>query len=227
MRDKKWAPIDSGHHFATPDLTLRRVFIYALASCPERRDTVAIEIARITVRAMSSQKLCRRTPQLAGREYAAGGTGLLRVKMRLALEIVAIYGATRLRLVHNRLKLANHVPRVDPERAAGLSSEQTDTVAVYLSFAAVRILGWLPTHSSCLVRSLVVLRLLARWGVESCLVIGVRLMDDSLAAHAWVEYRGIPLLDSGGGDFVRLLEREAAGDEDNGRVANAAVACSG
>lgn len=154
------------------------------------------------------------------------GAGLWRVKVRLALEIVVLYGATRLRLAHDSLKLADDLPHVDPERTAGLSSEQTAAVAAYLSLAVVRTLGWPPTHASCLVRSLVLLRLLARWGISSSLVIGVRLKDGSLAAHAWVEYHGIPLLDSGGGDFARLLQREVTTHSRNSMVSSAAVVCT-
>src|SRR5208282_1246616 len=135
-------------------------------------------------------------------------------------------GATRLRLAYNSLKLADDLPHVDPERLAGLSNAQTAAVAAYLSFAVVRLLGWLPTHPSCLIRSLVLLRLLARWGIDSALVIGVRLKDGSLAAHAWVEYRGIPLLDSGGGEFARLLQREVTTEDHSSTVSNAAVVCT-
>jgi hypothetical protein len=151
------------------------------------------------------------------------GAVRLQMKARLVLEIVIIYGVTRLQLGRNSLKPINHMPSVDPRRGVGLSTEQTAAFAAYLSFAVVRVLGWLPIHSSCLVRSLVLLRLLSRWGVGSCLVIGVRYKDNSLAAHAWVEHCGIPLLDSGGGEFARLLQREATTDEQGSTMADTAM----
>jgi len=147
--------------------------------------------------------------------------------MFLALEIVVLYGATRLRLACNRFKLTDDLPpQVDSERLAGLSNAQTAAVAAYLSFAIVRLLGRLPTHPSCLIRSLVLLRLLARWGIDSTFVIGVRLKDGSLAAHAWVEYQGIPLLDPGGGEFARLLQREVTTDGHSSTVSNETVVCA-
>ncbi len=62
----------------------------------------------------------------------------------------------------------------------------------------------LPTDSRCLVRSLVLTRLLGRRGVPSSLVIGV-MSEPQFAAHAWVEHGGAPLLSPGTG-FQRLVE---------------------
>jgi hypothetical protein len=56
-----------------------------------------------------------------------------------------------------------------------------------------------------LTRSLVLTRLLARRGIPSTLVIGVR-SQPSFVAHAWVEYRGSALLPAERGTFQRLVE---------------------
>ena len=54
----------------------------------------------------------------------------------------------------------------------------------------------LPIRSSCLVRSLVLHRLLLRGGLEGEVRVGVRLADGRLHAHAWVECEGAPLNDA-------------------------------
>lgn len=70
----------------------------------------------------------------------------------------------------------------------------------------VRTLEAMPVDSRCLMRSLVLLRVLARRGVNGSLVIAVR-PDEllKLAAHAWVEVDGRPLLAPAGPDHGRLV----------------------
>lgn len=64
-----------------------------------------------------------------------------------------------------------------------------------LARAVVRVLGLVPGGERCLTRSLVLLRLLARRGIHGDLIIAVRPDERmSLAAHAWVEVDGRPLL---------------------------------
>jgi Transglutaminase-like superfamily len=69
-----------------------------------------------------------------------------------------------------------------------------------------RNLGRLPGDTRCLTRSLVLLAMLARRGMDARLVIGVR-SGEAFAAHAWVELDGHPMLLTGG-DFQagRLTE---------------------
>ena len=76
--------------------------------------------------------------------------------------------------------------------------------------AVARTLRLLPTDSRCLMRSLVLSALLARRGIDSSLVIGVRTAE-AFGAHAWVEHEGRPLLPtgasaSGAAPFHRLVE---------------------
>jgi hypothetical protein len=69
----------------------------------------------------------------------------------------------------------------------------------------MRTLDPLPGDTRCLVRSLVLVRLLARRGVPARLIIGVT-RTGPFAAHAWVERDGRALLPSGGGHLARLTE---------------------
>jgi hypothetical protein len=77
--------------------------------------------------------------------------------------------------------------------------------AVRLGRAVTRTLPLLPTESRCLMRSLVLTSLLARRGVPSRLVIGVKASGE-FAAHAWVEYDGHPVLPTDRAEYGRLLD---------------------
>ncbi|MDQ3569707.1 MAG: lasso peptide biosynthesis B2 protein [Actinomycetota bacterium] len=92
-----------------------------------------------------------------------------------------------------------------PGDVALLDLESAHLSGLRLGRAVSRTLRLLPTDSRCLVRSLVLTALLARRGLSSLLVIGVR-SDPEFAAHAWVEHAGRPLLPPGEETFQRLLE---------------------
>jgi hypothetical protein len=123
----------------------------------------------------------------------------------LIVEILLIYSLTHLRLTRRRVKLADEVPRICRTRALAQAPHREATV-LQLRDTVVCLLALIPTDPSCLVRSLVLTRVLARWGIDSCLVVGVRSEDGKIAAHAWVEHHGVPLLNSGERQFARLLE---------------------
>lgn len=53
-------------------------------------------------------------------------------------------------------------------------------------------------RSTCLTRSLVLIRLLKQRGFDSQLRIGVRITNGALDAHAWVEHDGVPVNDRRG-----------------------------
>ena len=59
----------------------------------------------------------------------------------------------------------------------------------------VRTLSALPTDSRCLMRSLVLVGMMARRGAQCELSIGAQTAE-GFAAHAWVEYEGVHLLPS-------------------------------
>jgi hypothetical protein len=77
--------------------------------------------------------------------------------------------------------------------------------ARHLGSAVMRTLALLPGDTRCLVRSLVLTRMLARRGIPARLVIATR-TTPSFAAHAWVEYAGRPVLPPGDGSFGRIVE---------------------
>jgi transglutaminase superfamily protein len=74
-----------------------------------------------------------------------------------------------------------------------------------LGWAVARLLAYVPGDTRCLIRSLVLTRLLARRGIEAKLVIGARATPE-FSAHAWVEHDGVPVLDPGDESFGRLVE---------------------
>ena len=115
----------------------------------------------------------------------------LRRKLRLGLEIVWLYGRVRW------LMLRRQAPEVLGEVRGEVADRHEEGAAVALgrrlAQPVVRTLTVLPMDSRCLVRSLVLSGLLARRGVSSAVVIGVR-TEPEFHAHAWVEHRGRPLL---------------------------------
>jgi Transglutaminase-like superfamily len=139
-------------------------------------------------------------------------------KVRLAAEIVRIYAPTRARIARNRLRLLEQLPSSPsaqaPSRSAGLSHGHETAQAARLGSAVARVLDLLPTDSSCLTRSLVLARLLSRRGIESSLVIGVSGAGGRFTAHAWVERRGMPLLDPGPADLGRLVQLDVRHDHE-------------
>ena len=74
-----------------------------------------------------------------------------------------------------------------------------------LAAAAERVVARIPGDSRCLMRSLVVVAMLARRGVHVRLVLAARPTPE-FAAHAWVERDGDPLLPTRGFGDARLAE---------------------
>jgi hypothetical protein len=126
-------------------------------------------------------------------------------KAQLTLEILAAY--VRVRRLIKRVELPLILERVRVARAVARSlplSRPTD--GARLGQAVGRALRPLPADTRCLTRSLVLVSLLARRGIAASLVIAVRPEDDlSLAAHAWVELDGRPVLAPAGPDHGRLV----------------------
>ncbi|HKZ14489.1 MAG TPA: lasso peptide biosynthesis B2 protein [Solirubrobacterales bacterium] len=124
-------------------------------------------------------------------------------RARLAAAILVAYARVRW-LLFARRDLRRTVQALRDRRApapAPLDRRE----AIRLTHAVVRVLRLLPTDSRCLVRSLVVLAVLAERGSEVELVIGV-LPGATFAAHAWVELDGAPLLAAGVAGDGRLVE---------------------
>jgi hypothetical protein len=125
-----------------------------------------------------------------------------RRRVPLAAEILRAYPAAYRTVRSNDLTGMVAVAR----RAAPPSDRaraDDHEVALRVGRATLRTLALVPTDARCLVRSLVVLRLLSRRGIESRLVIGVQPGPDFLA-HAWVEHDGRPVTPEG--EYARLME---------------------
>jgi hypothetical protein len=128
----------------------------------------------------------------------------LKEKASLAAEIISTYVRARLLLRRGELREAVRVLR---DSGSATRPPHGDQLLLGLRLGRIvgRTLGVLPADSRCLVRSLVLTSLLARRGIRSSLIIGVR-PDPSFEAHAWVECSGTPVLSPGDADYGRLVE---------------------
>lgn len=127
-------------------------------------------------------------------------------KVGLVLEILRCYATVRWSLWRRGLPDAVAAARSVVPTGKQLESYPLGAVAgKRLARAVVRTLSVLPTDSRCLVRSLVLIALLSRRGLQSSLVIGVR-SSPRFSAHAWVEHDGVPLLPGSNGVFERLVD---------------------
>jgi hypothetical protein len=126
-------------------------------------------------------------------------------RIRIAIEIVASYCAARWWMV--RLSFPESVSaarNVRPSSPVCLEEGELDAAGIRLGNAVQRTLQALPVDSRCLVTALVLTRMLARRGIESTFVLGVR-TQPRFTAHAWVE-RGPTVLLPTWADFERLVE---------------------
>jgi hypothetical protein len=127
-------------------------------------------------------------------------------KLRLTLEILAAYVSARFLLIRRGLPAAVEALRaVDVELEPPQSERVAQALGVRLGLTVCHVLSVLPTDTRCLVRSLVLTRLLARRGVPSSLIIGVRPGPD-FEAHAWIESGDVPLLSPLDVSDARILE---------------------
>jgi hypothetical protein len=78
-----------------------------------------------------------------------------------------------------------------PVAAACLPASEIQAVSDLVNLAARRS----PLPATCLTRSLLLAWLLRRRGVRAELRIGVRIANNGLEAHAWVEFEGRPIND--------------------------------
>ena len=72
----------------------------------------------------------------------------------------------------------------------------------------------LPIHTTCLDRSRALYSMLRAHGCPAELRIGAHRENETLTAHAWVEYDGVPLLDDEAERFTVLSSADAARDGD-------------
>jgi hypothetical protein len=134
----------------------------------------------------------------------AAGPFPLAARVRLVGEVIAAYVRARWRLGHGDLPSAVAALRAGgPQPPA--SDDDARRAAVRLAHATRRTLAMIPADSRCLMRSLVVTRLLARRGIASTLVVAAR-VEGGFEAHAWVEVGGRAVLEPGYPPFERLVE---------------------
>jgi hypothetical protein len=119
-----------------------------------------------------------------------------RAKAALVVEIVVMYGRVRWLLWRHDLPAV-----VATLRGTGLLTTdlRRQAIGARLGHGIEVTLRFVPFDARCLVRSLVLLGLLARRGISSTLVIGVD-VEPAFSAHAWVESGGralLPPLDAG------------------------------
>lgn len=126
-------------------------------------------------------------------------------RARLVGEIAISYVCARRELRRASLKSALDVLRSRASARAAVPVQAALPQARRLGRAVARVLRLLPGDTRCLVRSLVLTRLLAERGIDSTLVIGTRTRPEFLA-HAWIECAGHPVLSAGDGSFARLTE---------------------
>ena len=115
-------------------------------------------------------------------------------RARVASEILATYVLVRWWLI--RLDFHTTVEAARGVRTSLQAHEDATSAALRLGIAVDRTLRRMPLDTRCLVRSLVLTRLLARRGIGSTFVIGVRAKPE-FAAHAWLERDGVALLPTG------------------------------
>lgn len=127
-------------------------------------------------------------------------------KALLAVEVLSTYARARWLLWRRDLpSVVGAIEATGSPPAPAVASSSPLRLGARLGRVTSRCLGALPTDSRCLVRSVVLMALLARRGIASALVIGVR-PGAEFEAHAWIERDGQPLLPAGGGTYSRLLE---------------------
>lgn len=126
-------------------------------------------------------------------------------KAGLVVEVLTSYLLTQWWLRRRGLPAAVALARGEKQEQAGAAELGAHAYALRLGQVVGRVLVALPTDTRCLARSLVLLRLLARRGVRTSLLIGVA-SDPEFSAHAWVEHDSRPLLPAGGGRFQQLTQ---------------------
>jgi transglutaminase superfamily protein len=130
----------------------------------------------------------------------------LRQKVGLAREILGSYLRQR-----RRMRGDDKLPTVLAELRRPLVDDGTERIelddqltGIRLGRAVSRTLAPVP-DARCLMRSLVLVDLLARRGIAASFVLGVRSGPD-FEAHAWVEKGGVALLPPYEGEYERLVD---------------------
>ena len=124
-------------------------------------------------------------------------------RVSLCAEILLAYVPLLRELRSNDVQRLVGMARARAVPAPPMRPEDATIVARRLAWIVQRVLGLLPTDNRCLIRSLVLLRMLEQRGIDATIVIGVQNCK-GFQAHAWVEREAVPLLPQG--DFAPLLK---------------------
>jgi hypothetical protein len=133
----------------------------------------------------------------AGNDGSRAGAHLSRTRVPLVLraqlvaEILVTYARVRWLMAADDIVTVVDTLRDDEPDSIG--GEDAYRLGVRLARPVVRTLRPLPVDSRCLMRSLVLLRMMARREVRCQLVIGTTTAG-AFGAHAWIEHNGRPLL---------------------------------
>lgn len=129
-----------------------------------------------------------------------------RQKLGLAREILGSYLRQRRRMRHDeKLRtVLDELRRPLVEVATERSELDDQLTGIRLGRAVSRTLAPVP-DARCLLRSLVLVDMLARRGIAASFVLGVRAGPD-FEAHAWVEKGGVSLLPPYEGEYERLVD---------------------
>ena len=130
----------------------------------------------------------------------------LRQKAGLAREVFGSYLRQRRRMRHDEKLPAVLADLRRPLTDDGVERTELEDqlTGIRLGRAVSRTLAPVP-DARCLLRSLVLVDLLARRGIAASFVLGVRSGPD-FEAHAWVEKGGVPLLPPYDGEYERLVD---------------------
>jgi hypothetical protein len=120
----------------------------------------------------------------------------------LVAEVLATYALVRWHVRRQDLPTAVAALRARPRRRVPPALHRDER---RLAAGAERVVAKLPGDSRCLMRSLVVLTMLARRGIDSRLVLAAR-PEPTFGAHAWIERGGEPLLPTRGFADARLTD---------------------
>jgi hypothetical protein len=124
-----------------------------------------------------------------------GSVGPL-TRLRLTIEVVMVY-ATLVRVVRSDdLPAMVKAARAAPFGRITVPPAEEHATAIRLGQIVGRVFRVLPMDSRCLIRSLVLIRLLERRSIPATLQVGVKTSGD-FGAHAWVEHDDIAVLPTG------------------------------
>ena len=124
-------------------------------------------------------------------------------RARLILEVVAAYLPLARVLRSNDVQAMVRAARTDAGKRIVVAPEDAQATAIRLGKVVQSCLRVLPMDSRCLIRSLVLIKLLHQRSIEAKLLIGVH-PEGAFGAHAWVETGGLPVLPYG--RVARLVE---------------------